>query len=80
MGLELGLDNKYLIFNSQACAISDPDKEEVIITGGRNTRTMVSVYSETGWRRDLAQLNQGRYWHACGSYVNGGKKVNLVYF
>ena len=25
--------------------------------------------------RDLTSLNQGRFSHACGSYVNGGKKV-----
>lgn len=40
--------------------------------------TIVSVYNETGWLRDLAPLNQGRRQHACGSYVNGGKKVNQV--
>ena len=38
----------------------------------------VSVYSEAGWKRDLASLNQGRSSHACGSYVNGGKKVNQI--
>ena len=35
----------------------------------------VSVYSEAGWQRDLTPLNQGRFNHACGSYVNEGKKV-----
>ena len=35
----------------------------------------MSVYSEAGWQRDLTSLNQGRHNHACGSYVNGGKKV-----
>ena len=38
----------------------------------------VSVYSEVGWQRDLTSLNQGRRQHACGSYVNGGKKVNHI--
>ena len=66
------------IFDRAACAISDRDKEEVIITGGRETMTTVSVYNEAGWQRDLAPMNQGRSSHACGSYVNGGKKVNHV--
>lgn len=38
----------------------------------------VSVYSELGWQRDLTSLNQGRRYHACGSYVNGGKKVKTL--
>ena len=64
------------IFDRAACAISDRDKEEVIITGGRETMTTVSVYNEAGWQRDLASLIQGRQAHGCGSYVNKGKKVN----
>ena len=44
-----------------------------------STLKTVSVYSEAGWQRDLASLNQGgRYQHACGSYRNGGKKVNQI--
>ena len=66
------------ICDRHACAIPDPDNEEVIITGGVYTLKTVSVYSEAGWQRDLASLNQGRYWHGCGSYTNGGKKVNQI--
>ena len=68
------------IFYSYGCAISDKDKEELIITGGKGIMTTVSVYSEAGWQRDLAPLNQGRWLHACGSYVNGGKKVNYIMY
>ena len=68
--------NSEFIFDSFACSIPDQDKEELIITGGSDTRTTVSVYNEAGWQRDLASLNQGRYYHACTSYVNGGKKVS----
>ena len=50
----------------------------VIITGGLYTRKTVSVYSEAGWLSDLTSLNQGRYWHACGHYVNGEKEVNHI--
>ena len=67
-----------LIFDRYACAITDQHKKEVIITGGYDTGTTVSVYSPAGWQRDLAPLNQGRFDHACGSYVNGGKKVNHI--
>ena len=60
----------------EACAIPDPDNGEIIITGGMDHRKLVSVYNEAGWQRDLTQLNQGRKLHACGSYFNGGEKVN----
>ena len=63
---------------SRACPIPDPDNEEVIITGGYHAMKIVSVYSKAGWQRDLTSLNQGRRYHACGSYVNGGKKVNQI--
>ena len=63
-------------FDREACAIPDPDNGEIIITGGMDNRNLVSVYNEAGWQRDLTQLNQGRKLHACGSYYNGGEKVN----
>ena len=50
--------------------------EEVIITGGLYTRT-VSVYSEAGWQRDLADMTQGRKYHACSSFTHAGEKVNI---
>ena len=37
--------------------------------------TRVSVYSEAGWQRDLANMNRGRRLHACTSYVKGGQMV-----
>ena len=69
------LSIQQFIFDRYACAISDPDNEEVIITGGRVTMTTVSVYSEAGWQRDLAPLNQGRYEHACSSFISEGERV-----
>ena len=76
----ISLKIQQFIFDRWACAIPDPDNEEVIITGGLDTLTTVSVYNETGWQRDLAPLNQGRNRHACGSYVNGGTKVNNIMY
>ena len=66
------------IYCRQACAIPDQENEEVIITGGGGTedvRQKVSVYSDAGWKKDLAPMNVGRALHACGFYVSGGKKV-----
>ena len=50
--------------------------EEIIITGGENTMTTVSVYGEASWQRDLANMTQGRYWHTCSSFTHAGDKVN----
>ena len=61
----------------RACAIPDPDNEEVIITGGwyLDTQTPVSVYNKAGHQRDLADLNTGRYLHACTSFIYQNTKV-----
>ena len=65
---------------NQACAISDPDTDTVVITGGQDTETKsplptVSVYSVQGWKEDLPGLIIGRYFHACAGYTSGGKRV-----
>ena len=80
---------KYCVnFNSDsdACAIPDPDNEEVIITGGYyntiiegGTRTRVTVYTKDGYQRDLADLRQGRYNHACTGFIYEENKVILEY-
>ena len=59
------------------CAIPDPDTDTVVITGGLDTLTTVSVYSVHGWVEDLPSLNIGRYLHACTSYMSGGKRVRI---
>ena len=39
---------------------------------------MVSVYSEDGHVENLADLQQGRHYHACTSYVsNNGTRVSF---
>ena len=53
----------------------DPDNEEVIITGGWDTLTRVSVYNKAGHNRDLANLNTGRRYHACTSFIYQNTKV-----
>ena len=42
----------------------------MIITGGYYSPSTVSVYNIQGWIRNLANLNQGRHYHACGVYYN----------
>ena len=58
------------------CAIPDPDTDTVVITGGLDTLTTVSVYNVQGWQEDLPSLNIGREGHACTSYISGGKRVS----
>ena len=49
---------------------------KVIITGGRDIMTSVSVYGLNGWEEDLPSLNIGRRNHACSSFLAAdGTKV-----
>ena len=63
------------ISDREACAIPDPDNEEVIITGGFYTMTRVSVYNKAGHQRDLADLRQGRRALGCTSFIFQNTKV-----
>ena len=63
------------ISDREACAIPDPDNDEVVITGGHLTLTTVSVYNKAGHQRDLASLNAGRRYHACTSFIYQNTKV-----
>ena len=63
------------VYFSRACSIADPDTETVVITGGLDTLTTVSVYGRQGWVEDLPSLITGRYWHACTSYKTAGTRV-----
>ena len=48
----------------------------VVVTGGINSRTRVSEYSETSFLRSLPSLQEGRWLHGCGYYDNSdGTKV-----
>jgi len=60
----------------QACSI--PLGDEVVLTGGWNTLTTVSLYNRGGWVRDMPSLNTGRKLHGCTSYSTGGEQVLLV--
>ena len=59
-----------------ACAIPDPENNELILTGGWGQGQKVSVYGESGWKRDLPSLNIGRFNHGCTSFIQNGKWVS----
>ena len=64
------------IFDRDACAIPDPDNEEVIVTGGEQGKRTVTVYSKAGHQRYLASLARpGRRDHACTSFIYQNTKV-----
>ena len=65
------------VYYSSACSIEDPDKENIVITGGDyiDSINTVSVYNLQGWVEDLQPLNTGRRYHACTSYKTAGTRV-----
>ena len=56
-----------------ACSIEL--KEMVILTGGKNSKTKVTVYNNKGFVADWPELKTGRYEHGCGHFVNTDNKV-----
>ena len=70
-----------MIFNlnycSDACGIDLGDS--YVVTGGANSLQRVTQYSLTGEVTYLADLQQGRYYHACTSFIDdNGVTVSLV--
>ena len=47
----------------------------VILTGGANTMSKVTVYNNEGFVADWPELNIWRYGHGCGHFVNTDNKV-----
>ena len=72
------LSYAYLIMNSNRQACSIPLDDEVVLTGGVETLTTVSLYTTTGWVRDMPIMKTGRYNHGCTSYSTGGEQVRLA--
>ena len=70
-------------FRDNACAISDPENQRVIITGGGGPQVMISnnvtVYGHQGWIEDLPNLQYSRTEHGCTSYLSKGKRVSVLY-
>ena len=64
-------------FSVGACSLSDPDMNYVIITGGENSESKASVFGEAGYIKDLSDLNQKRWYHACTSFLTNEKRVRV---
>ena len=54
----------------------------VILTGGywlgngqTDASSIVSIYDQNGWRKDLPSLQQERKNHGCGSYNNDENNI-----
>lgn len=71
-GFSLTQDTRY------ACSITKD--EFVILTGGRDTMKSVTIYDndEGHYVQILPDMNEGRRYHACGSYHVDGTSVLLV--
>ena len=58
-----------------ACGIPLTDSEKLIVTGGwiggGRGSARVQEYTPDGTTRQLANLTQPRYYHACGLYYDG---------
>lgn len=50
----------------------------VIITGGFYTETRTTLYNSEGFLEDWPSLNRGRFYHACGHFVNSDNRVVVV--
>ena len=46
-----------------------------VMTGGVGTEYQVSLYNEDGFLNHLPLMNQGRYDHGCGHYINNELKL-----
>ena len=67
------------IFRGNACAISDPENNQVILTGGGDPEieifNNVTVYGVQGWVEDLPNMKYKRAQHGCTSYISKGNRV-----
>ena len=54
------------LHSSRACSVNLG--ETVLLTGGFKSAGRVSLYSQSGFLRDLPQLGEGRSYHGCTFY------------
>ena len=50
-------------------------EDTVVLTGGYDIKTQVTVYNSEGWVEDWAELQTGRFRHACGHFINTDNQV-----
>ena len=58
-----------------SCHCSVQMEETVIITGGYDIKTKVTVYNTEGFLAKWPDMNTGRYSHGCGHFVNTDNQV-----
>ena len=63
----------YYVIIRFACSIEMA--EVVILTGGADTMSLVTVYNNAGFVEELPSLNTGRWSHGCGHFVNTDNQV-----
>ena len=66
----------YLYYCSDACGIDLGDS--YVVTGGYYSLQTVAQYTLAGEVTYLADLQQGRHYHACTSFIDDGVTVSLV--
>ena len=64
-----------LIISTIRSACSIELEELVILTGGEDTLTKVTVYNKDGFLADWPGLQTGRHSHGCGHFVNSDNEV-----
>ena len=50
--------------------------DEYVVTGGHYNPDFVSEYDQNGWKYDLPQMNEGRAYHGCQSFIQNNKMVS----
>ena len=73
----LSLQLYNISYCSEACGIDLGDS--YVVTGGQNSKQKVAQYNLAGEVTYLADLQQGRHYHACTSFLDdNGVTVSLV--
>ena len=62
----------------EACGIADEENSQFYVTGGVFTERKVSLYGTDGYKRDLPDLNHGRYNHGCAGFHRNNNLVILI--
>ena len=67
-----GLNNDHHCYLRYHCAIED---DEVVLTGGVSSGSLVTRYNVAGEATSLPSLNTGRQYHACGTFTTADQET-----
>ena len=68
-----------IVSTRASCAITDPEDDTIIVTGGRDTPQEVTRYDASGNKTSMPPLNGGRNFHACGSYKRSSDNKLVIF-